>query len=101
MWSASMAARASRRAVRRGAGGSRRWRDARRLRSATARSSTRPSVRSRRSGGSYHAGARVFHQKFGYGQVVAVDGDKLDIEFDKAGPKKVMASFVVPAEQAR
>jgi DNA helicase-2/ATP-dependent DNA helicase PcrA len=53
-----------------------------------------------RSGASYRAGARVFHQKFGYGEVVAVDGDKLDIDFDKAGAKKVMAGFVVPAEQA-
>ena len=54
-----------------------------------------------RSGASYRAGARVFHQKFGYGEVISVDGDKLDIDFDKAGAKKVMASFVVPAEQAR
>ena len=54
-----------------------------------------------RSGASYDAGARVFHQKFGYGEVIAADGDKLDIDFDKAGTKKVMASFVVPAEQAR
>jgi DNA helicase-2/ATP-dependent DNA helicase PcrA len=49
----------------------------------------------------YQVGARVFHQKFGYGGVIAVDGDKLDIDFDKAGTKKVMAGFVVPAEQAR
>jgi DNA helicase-2/ATP-dependent DNA helicase PcrA len=49
----------------------------------------------------YQIGARVFHQKFGYGGVMAVDGDKLDIDFDKAGTKKVMAGFVVPAEQAR
>jgi len=49
----------------------------------------------------YSAGARVFHQKFGYGEVIAADGDKLDIDFDKAGTKKVMAGFVVPAEQAR
>ncbi len=49
----------------------------------------------------YRVGARVFHQKFGYGGVTAVEGDKLDIEFDKAGTKKVMAGFVVPAEQAR
>jgi len=48
----------------------------------------------------YRVGARVFHQKFGYGGVTAVEGDKLDIEFDKAGAKKVMAGFVVPAEQA-
>ncbi|WP_119459102.1 UvrD-helicase domain-containing protein [Rhodospirillaceae bacterium SYSU D60014] len=50
--------------------------------------------------GAYRAGARVFHQKFGYGSVALAEGDKLEIEFDKAGPKKVMASFVVPADQA-
>ena len=42
-------------------------------------------------------GARVFHQKFGYGTVQSVDGDKLEIEFEKAGNKKVMDSFVDPA----
>lgn len=45
-------------------------------------------------------GDRVFHQKFGYGEVMAIEGDKLDIEFDKAGSKKVVARFVVAAEQA-
>lgn len=39
-------------------------------------------------------GVRVFHQKFGYGRVVSIDGDKLDIAFEKAGQKKVMAGFV-------
>jgi DNA helicase II / ATP-dependent DNA helicase PcrA len=48
----------------------------------------------------YPPGARIFHRKFGYGSVVAAEGDKLDIAFDKAGAKKVIASFVVPAEQA-
>lgn len=37
---------------------------------------------------------RVFHQKFGYGRVVKVDGNKLTIDFDKAGEKKVVDSFV-------
>jgi DNA helicase-2/ATP-dependent DNA helicase PcrA len=54
----------------------------------------------RRVGG-FAPGDRVFHQKFGYGSVAAAEGNKLDIEFDKAGTKKVMAGFVVPAEQAR
>jgi len=48
----------------------------------------------------FQAGARVFHQKFGYGTVVAVDNDKLEIEFDQAGTKKVMDSFVVAADKA-
>jgi DNA helicase-2/ATP-dependent DNA helicase PcrA len=52
------------------------------------------------SPGRYDRGARVFHQKFGYGAVVSAEGDKLEIEFDKAGRKKVMAGFVVPAHEA-
>jgi DNA helicase-2/ATP-dependent DNA helicase PcrA len=45
-------------------------------------------------------GDRVFHRKFGYGAVTAVEGDKLEIAFDKAGVKKLVASFVVPADRA-
>jgi DNA helicase-2/ATP-dependent DNA helicase PcrA len=37
---------------------------------------------------------RVFHQKFGYGHVTRIDGNKLTIHFDKAGEKKVVDSFV-------
>jgi DNA helicase-2/ATP-dependent DNA helicase PcrA len=48
----------------------------------------------------YGQGARVFHQKFGYGTVAHVDNDKLEIDFDMGGMKKVMDSFVVPAERA-
>ena len=44
--------------------------------------------------GTFSAGLRVFHQKFGYGVINAVDGNKLEIAFDKAGIKKVMDSFV-------
>jgi DNA helicase-2/ATP-dependent DNA helicase PcrA len=39
-------------------------------------------------------GSRVFHQKFGNGTVAAIDGNKLDVEFDHAGAKKVLDSFV-------
>ena len=39
-------------------------------------------------------GARVFHEKFGAGTVAAVDGNKLTIDFDKAGRKMVLESFV-------
>jgi len=39
-------------------------------------------------------GQRVFHQKFGMGHIVSSDGDKLNINFDKAGEKKVVSSFV-------
>ncbi|MHA1153824.1 MAG: ATP-dependent helicase [Alphaproteobacteria bacterium] len=50
--------------------------------------------------GNFGRGERVFHRKFGYGTVRSVDGDRLDIAFDKAGQKKVIASFVVPEAQA-
>jgi len=43
---------------------------------------------------SFDVGARVFHQKFGNGNVTAVDGNKLTIKFDKAGEKRVVGSFV-------
>ena len=44
--------------------------------------------------GTIVAGDRVFHQKFGMGDVIHVDGDKLEIAFDRAGHKKVVAGFV-------
>ena len=39
-------------------------------------------------------GERVFHMKFGYGAIVAIDGNKLTINFEKAGQKRVLDSFV-------
>jgi DNA helicase-2/ATP-dependent DNA helicase PcrA len=46
----------------------------------------------------YDLGVRVFHQKFGYGAVIGTEGDKLEIAFDKAGVKKVVAKFVTAAD---
>ena len=43
-------------------------------------------------------GARVFHDKFGYGTVTDQEGNKLTIAFEKAGEKRVLDSFVKPAE---
>jgi len=43
-------------------------------------------------------GARVFHEKFGYGKVTAQEGNKLEIDFETAGPKRVIDSFVKLAE---
>ena len=37
---------------------------------------------------------RVFHQKFGYGRVTFVEGNKLTVNFDKAGEKRVIDQFV-------
>ena len=46
------------------------------------------------NGAAFMRGDRVFHQKFGMGNVVNVEGDKLEISFDKAGHKKVVSGFV-------
>ena len=49
---------------------------------------------------SFTTGDRVFHTKFGYGEVTGIEGDKLEIAFEKAGTKKVVARFVVAAGEA-
>ncbi|MCE2747340.1 MAG: UvrD-helicase domain-containing protein [Rhodobacter sp.] len=49
---------------------------------------------------SFAMGDRAFHDKFGYGTVVGIEGDKLDIAFDKAGIKKIVARFVRSAQAA-
>ena len=43
-------------------------------------------------------GDRVFHQKFGYGEIQNIEGDKLQIDFEKAGNKKVVSKFITSAE---
>ena len=69
-----------------------------RMRSGGASASRAPSAAELpSSSGLVTAGLRVFHQKFGYGTVRSNDGGKLEIDFEKAGTKKVMESFVEPA----
>ena len=61
---------------------------------------------SRRSAASFAAkprsdialGARVFHDKFGYGTVMSQEGNKLEINFELSGTKRVIDSFVQLAE---
>jgi DNA helicase II / ATP-dependent DNA helicase PcrA len=36
----------------------------------------------------------VFHQKFGNGNITAIDGNKLVVQFDKAGEKRVLDHYV-------
>ncbi len=48
----------------------------------------------------FSKGDRVFHQKFGYGNVVVIEGEKLEVQFDMGGTKKIMADFVVPEDLA-
>jgi DNA helicase-2/ATP-dependent DNA helicase PcrA len=42
----------------------------------------------------YKRGERIFHQKFGYGRIEVIDGNKLTVAFEKAGTKKVLDSYV-------
>ena len=42
---------------------------------------------------------RIFHQKFGYGKITSKDGDKLTILFEKAGEKKVLAKYIINADE--
>ena len=42
----------------------------------------------------FSVGDRIFHDKFGYGRIRGIDGDKLTISFEKAGEKRVIARFV-------
>ena len=46
--------------------------------------------------GRFAAGDRVFHLKFGNGTVASIDGNKLTVDFDKAGQKRVLEGFVEP-----
>jgi DNA helicase-2/ATP-dependent DNA helicase PcrA len=46
---------------------------------------------------SFAVGTRVFHDKFGYGRIIGVEGNKLTVDFEKAGEKKVIDSFVKAA----
>ncbi len=45
-------------------------------------------------------GDRVFHKKFGYGTVTALEGDKLGVDFDHTGLKHVLSGYVLPADLA-
>ena len=42
----------------------------------------------------FKLGDRVFHEKFGYGLVSQVDGNKITVDFEKAGQKKLIDSFL-------
>jgi len=42
----------------------------------------------------FKTGERIFHQKFGYGHITDISGNKLTVAFEKAGDKKVLDGFV-------
>jgi DNA helicase-2/ATP-dependent DNA helicase PcrA len=82
------------------------WKRAKANRAAAGSARTRPpmieaqatSVQTSDPGATQYAkGDRVFHQKFGYGLVRFVEGNKLTVDFDKAGSKRVIDSFVARA----
>jgi DNA helicase-2/ATP-dependent DNA helicase PcrA len=54
----------------------------------------RPTPAPKPEGKNLIVGARVFHMKFGYGHVTAVEGNKLMVNFEHSGEKKVIDSFV-------
>ncbi len=43
---------------------------------------------------SFVMGERVFHQKFGYGAIIGIEGDKIEVDFEKAGIKNVVSRFL-------
>ena len=51
-------------------------------------------ARSTNETSSFATGERVFHDKFGYGLIAEIEGNKLTVDFDKAGRKKVLDSFL-------
>ncbi len=72
-----------------------------------ARAATRPTSQPREARnividavaeGAYAIGTRVFHEKFGYGAVSRVEGDKLTVDFEKAGVRNVVSRYVTAAE---
>jgi len=61
-------------------------------------SESKSSVIDMQATSAHTVGERVFHQKFGYGAIIGIEGDKLEIEFEKAGMKKVVARFITGAD---
>ncbi|MEL7049518.1 MAG: 3'-5' exonuclease, partial [Pseudomonadota bacterium] len=51
-------------------------------------------VASSTSTSEFEVGERIFHQKFGYGRISEVEGNKLTVDFEKSGTKRVVDSFV-------
>ena len=37
---------------------------------------------------------KVFHQKFGYGYIIKIDEDTIDVSFEKSGEKKVKSNYL-------
>ena len=59
--------------------------------------STKPSSVGAKPRSDIATGQRIFHEKFGYGVIASRDGNKLEIDFDQAGRKRLLDSFIQPA----
>lgn len=55
---------------------------------------TSPSRKAKVIESDFSMGDRVFHDKFGYGEVTSIDGNKLVINFEMGSERKVMDSFI-------
>ncbi|GIX15747.1 MAG: DNA helicase [Paracoccaceae bacterium] len=64
----------------------------------TARAAARALVVDADAADRFAVGMRVFHDKFGYGRIEAIDGDKLTVDFEKAGQKRVVAGYLSAAD---
>jgi len=53
----------------------------------------------RRRPSPFQLGERIFHSKFGYGDIILIEENKLSVDFDKAGQKRVLDSFVEKVEK--
>ncbi|MEM1087774.1 MAG: UvrD-helicase domain-containing protein [Pseudomonadota bacterium] len=54
-------------------------------------------IASETSQSGFQIGQRIFHDKFGYGKIMDMSGTKLNVDFEKAGVKKVISTFVTAA----
>ncbi len=79
------------------AGRSRHWDSSGFMKDAAAKSAAFERKTRNDQGEIFARGDRVFHDKFGYGGIINIDGHKLDINFDHSGKKRVMDSFVEKA----
>jgi DNA helicase-2/ATP-dependent DNA helicase PcrA len=41
---------------------------------------------------------RVFHTQFGYGIIIGIEDDKVEVKFDKSGTKKLIDRYLSPAD---
>ncbi|MGL1920523.1 MAG: UvrD-helicase domain-containing protein [Hyphomicrobiales bacterium] len=72
------------------------WQRAKSAKQSTGYQGFKPKKKARQIENDFNTGERVYHDKFGLGFVLATDGSRVDVDFDEAGRKKVVASFLEP-----